>query len=106
MKEPQVVIIYVPGDGQMHMMGARRHGNDWRYSKPVLMPESDLNDFIAWRKEEGMSVLDVRDAASVHTPGMGKATPIIMVQRGVTMHEGVSAMKRLHEAILAAPSDR
>lgn len=76
----------------------------WGYSKPVIMPESDLQDFSAELLKLGFRMFDVREQAAKETPGMEKATPILFYGRnpGATLKDAVSAFEVLHRAILAS----
>jgi hypothetical protein len=44
--DPNVIIIYVT-DNQAHMVGAMKRNGQWCYSGPAILPEKDLNEFIA-----------------------------------------------------------
>lgn len=101
MNHPEVVIIYVPSDGQAHCIGAGRKGGKWLYSKLTYIPVSGLNQFI--REElvsRGMIVFDVRKAAKQLIPGMEDATPIIVHQKHVPLKIAIQAFEQLHRAIL------
>lgn len=100
MAKAEVTIIYVPDDGTTHSVSAFRHGGSWRYSAWIIRPESELAPTLAEALEEGCTVIDRRVEANLHTPGMGRATPIVIVYKGVDLQYGVDAMKVLHEAIL------
>mgnify|MGYP000876568763 CR=1 FL=1 len=109
MNHPDCIIIYTPGDGQAHMVGAqlnlhpKRRG--WLYSKWVCLPEAELNDFLAERLEDGFIVVDERAKADQVQPGMSVATPIVAVRKGFDLMLAAEAMQRLHQAILDTPEE-
>lgn len=105
MIEPDVLIVYTPSDGQAHLFGARRVNDEWRYSGPSYFPASELQEFIDWRVQEGMSYLDARKAADLKIPGMSAATPVIFWWRGFTAVQAADAMAQLHTAILNQPDN-
>lgn len=102
MSHPAVIVIYVPGDGQMHMVGCHRDNVvGWKYSKWSLLPESELDGFTGeMMRVFGMFHLDMRHLANIKTPGMRNATPVILITPGVTAAEASEAFSRLHMAIL------
>lgn len=102
---PEVMIIYTPGDGQAHIIGARRKGGKWLYSGPVYEEEEGLNEFLSDMLELGHNVLDVRVKADIVMPGMSKATPVVVYQRHVTLKDAVEAAAQMHQAILDLPED-
>lgn len=105
MREPDVLIVYTPTDGQAHLFGARRVGKEWKFSGPSQFPASELQEFIDWRVSEGMSCLDCRKAADLKIPGMSAATPVLLWRRGFTAVQAAEAMAQLHMAILNSPDD-
>jgi hypothetical protein len=98
MSDPDVIIIYIHKN-DMHMTGAHWTGSEWKYSNWVILPKSDLNEFIQWRMEQGAAVLDARLSANLKHPGMGAAVPIILAQ-GISIKRAVDAAIQLHQAIL------
>lgn len=102
---PEVTIIYV-GDGRCDMTGARRNdAGEWLYSKWSYIPETELNQFLHPFLEAGFTVIDVRAAANLHTPGMGTATPILVIRPGVNPRDASQAATQLHQAILDLPDE-
>lgn len=103
--KPEVLLIYVAGDNQCTIIGARRNADkQWRYSKPTYIPESGLAEFcMEMRHYEQYAVLDVRKQADLQTPGMGKATPVLLWKPHVDPREAAEAMRIMHTAILNSP---
>ena len=101
LKHPEVIIIYVPGDGQAHMTGARRNpASKWLYTKMSLMPESELNGFLKEMMERMHTVIDLRTLANMKIAGMGNATPIMVITAGVDVRDAAQATAQFHKAIL------
>ncbi len=107
MDHPHCIIIYTPGDGNAHMVGAQRARLDkaWLYSKWVIIPESDLDGFLAERLGDGFIVVDQRAKADQINPGMSAATPIVAVMKEFDLMLAADAMMILHRAILEAQND-
>lgn len=104
MKHPDVVIIFIPSNGDANLIGATRVGHDWKYSKPVFIPAHEVQDFI--REEltsRGMLVFDCRESARLKQPGMEVAVPIIVYRPSVGLKAAVQAEAILHRAILESP---
>src|SRR5690606_31061703 len=100
-KHPDAIIIFTPGDGQAHMVGAHKQPQGWRYSAWTFLPEKRLNGFIDNLKRMGMVLVDAREAASQHTPGMGRATPILLANSVDGLDDAVEAYKQVLAAVLA-----
>lgn len=100
MRRPELIVIFVPGDGNIHVIGGHYKSGKWTYSKLVIMPEADLNPFVAERREAGMTYFDVRIWADLHTPGMSKATPVLLFKAGFNMDIAMQGYTKLHRAIL------
>lgn len=103
---PQVLIIYTPGDRNFHMFGARQVKGEWRFSKPIIRHESHLQALLLGVQRQGMTILDARAKAKMRSPGMEKATPIVISNRGVSIKDAVAAFEQLHLAILKESAQR
>lgn len=100
MNHPEVIIIYAPNGASAYMTGANWNGKEWRYTKSSEMPESDVNGFLQVFLEEKYTVIDARVQANLAKPGMGDATPILVVRPDVNLRHATQAAAVLHQAIL------
>lgn len=101
MKHPDVIVIYVPDDGNFHMTGAKRTDGEWKYSAVQVLPKNELPSFLAWCRRRRMTVVDRRAEAEKIKPRMGIVTPLMVVQRGVSFETAREGMLKLHEAVIA-----
>ena len=101
-QQPDVVLIYFPSDsGAANCIGCHLAGKEWTYSKPVFIPQNEIQDMI--REEltaRGMVVFDCRDEARRQNPGMEAAVPIIVYRPTIGLKAAVKAEERLHRAVL------
>lgn len=105
MNNPDVIIIYLPSDGQAHMIGAHKRTRpgfrgEWMYSNWAYIPATEVSAFTDELKGKGYFVIDERANADKQQPGMSVATPVICVHPSVTVVEAVNAFAQLHQAIL------
>ena len=101
MNHPEVVIIYAKKSGLARMVGAHHIDSRWKYSNWTEMPEADLNGFLKVFLESKYTVIDMRVQANLAQPGMGDATPTLVIKHGVDWHQALEAAVRLHRAILS-----
>ena|SRR5690348_3094971 len=100
MDHPEVIIIYAETGGIAQMTGAHWNEAGWSYSKWTQMPEHDLNGFLQVFLEANYTVVDARLQANMKRPGMGDATPVMIVRPDVNPSKAVQAVAQLHQAIL------
>ncbi len=102
-RHPEVIIIYTPGDGQAHMVGIHRDVtaiSGYKCSAWTFLPERDLNGFLGELLESGFGVLDVRRQAKLQSPGMEKATPIVINRGDVSIMDAANLVKRFHSLLV------
>ncbi len=101
LNHPEVLIIYAPQGSTAQMVGANWNGSKWLYSaKWVEMPEEDLNGFLSVFLEAKYTVFDIRAQANLVRPGMGDATPILVVRPDIDLRHASKAATELHLAIM------
>jgi hypothetical protein len=82
---PQGLVIWLPGDGNFHMIGISNTTGKWLGSGWVIRPEKELNGFLDVARQDGSVVLNMRNKASKINPGMEKAVPILVASKGVPL---------------------
>lgn len=102
---PDGIVIYVPGDHPACITGLHLKGGQRSWSKWTYLPEAEVNNFVRDLLESGWSVSDNRAAANLHTPGMGRAVPILIAAPGISMKDVAQAAAELHQAILNLPEE-
>ena len=97
---PEVLIVWTPGDGQLHIVPAHRVNGVWSYGPWQYMPESDEAGFLAAAPSEGFTVFDVRKEANKERAGMGRGTPIIIYRADLYSLKEAVEPSIDHKAIL------
>lgn len=100
MNHPNVIYIYIPGDGKLMLYGAHWKGDHWMHSDVLDLPEDELRTFIQEMETMGFRELDLRKAADIVQAGMSSVIPIILIHNDFPPGDAVRHAAEMHELML------
>ncbi len=103
---PDVLIIYLPDDGNIHMIGSRIYKKKWKYTAPVVWNKSKLPEVKRDFLRMGFKLFDqAHEAAKTvkDKPRLEMAMPIILYRGSVTLQEAIQSFETLQLSILNSP---
>jgi hypothetical protein len=104
---PAMILIYVPGDGQAHVVSAAFEDGSWLYADNWIdLPENELDKFIQDHKDEGLLEIDVRAKMEEEYPDSGKALPIIMMRKDISPKVIFTEIHRFHDDLVKTSKRR
>jgi hypothetical protein len=104
-EEPELIVIYVPDGLECHMCGAGRKSGEWKWSNWTVMPVSELDAFLSWCLERGMTVIDNRLLANLKKQGMGNATPIV-IAHDIPIQLAVKQAVSFHKLLVKVSNEK